>query len=530
MHEKKLLRAGLPAVALTFLALAAPARAQELSVQLVASGFAAPLWVGSPPGDFERLFVVEQNTALVRIIKNGQILPTPFLDVGTLASSGGERGLLSIAFHPDYANNGRFFIHYTDNNGDSRVVEYAVSGDPDVANPTAVQPILSLDQPFANHNGGNLVFGPDGKLYIGFGDGGSQNDPGNRAQDGTTNLGKMLRLDIDIPSPFIPADNPFVNDPNVNDEIWAIGTRNPWRYSFDGLTGDLYIGDVGQDSWEEVDFQPAASVGGENYGWRCMEGTHCTGFTGCTCNDSSLTLPIHEFGHGGGNCSVTGGFVYRGSAIPWLYGTYIFGDYCSSKIWSFRYENGQVQEFTDRTAELEPAGSLTINSITSFGQDAAGELYIVDPSGGEIYKIIASCEATSYCFANPNSTGFPAVIGNSGSLSVAANDLVLNASSCPPNQFGLFFYGPEQIDVPFGNGHLCVGPGTLGLFRLNPPLQVDSVGDAIRPVDYTVPPMNGGDGQITPGSTWNFQFWYRDPMGGGAAFNTSDARSILFCP
>ncbi len=530
MQQRTLFRAGFPAVALSFLALSAPVGAQELAAQLFASGFSAPLWVGSPPGDFERLFVCEQNSGLIKIYKNGQTLATPFLDVGSIAGSGGEQGLLSMAFHPDYPNNGRFFINYTDNSGNTKVAEYTVSANPDVADPTSVQIILTQTQPFSNHNGGNLQFGLDGKLYIGLGDGGSQFDPGNRAQDGTTNLGKMLRLDIDIPAPFIPVDNPYLSDPNINDEIWSFGLRNPWRYSFDSLTGDLYIGDVGQNSWEEVDFEPAATAGGANYGWRCMEGAHCTGLSGCTCNDAALTLPIHEFSHGGGNCSVTGGYVYRGSAIAWLQGTYIFADYCSTKIWSFRYESGQVVEFTDRTAELEPAGSPTINSITSFGQDAAGELYIVDPSGGEIYKIVAPCEATPYCAVEPNSTGFPAGIGSNGSFSITSNDLVLTAAPCPANQFGLFFYGPEQIDVPFGNGHLCVGAGALGLFRLNPPIQVSPQEDVSRPVDYTVPPMDSGAGQITVGSTWNFQFWFRDSAAGGAAFNTSNALSILFCP
>ncbi len=528
MHSKTVI-AGFPFLVPAFFALCPPAHSQQLGIELFESGFSAPLWVGSPPGDLARLFVVEQNSGLIKIIKNGQTLGTPFLDAGMIAGQGGEQGLLGMAFHPDYANNGRFFIHYTNNQGDTRVVEYAVSGNPDVANPAAVQTILSENQPFPNHNGGNLAFGLDGKLWIGLGDGGSSYDPGNRAQDGTTNLGKMLRLDIDIPSPFIPADNPFLGDPNVNDEIWALGLRNPWRYAFDRLTGDLYIGDVGQDFWEEIDFQPASSTGGENYGWRCMEASDCTGLSGCTCDHPSLTLPIREYGHGSG-CSVTGGHVYRGSALPWFDGHYIYGDYCSSRIWSFRYENGQVLDFTERTNELEPDGPLTINSITSFGEDAAGELYIVDPSGGEIWKIVAKCEIQTYCQVNTNSTGFPAIIDYLGSASLAANDLSLFASPCAYNQFGVFFYGPEQIDIPFGNGHLCVGAGGVGLFRLNPPVQVNGFGDASRDLDYTVPPMNGGAGEVTSGSTWNFQFWFRDPMAGGSAFNTSNGLSVLFCP
>jgi glucose/arabinose dehydrogenase len=530
MHLENRLAVLVPTLVASLSGLTSVASAQQLATELVVSGFSDPLWVGSPRNDFERLFVVEQNTGLILIVKDGHILATPFLDVGALAGQSSEQGLLGMAFHPDYMSNGRFFIDYTDNNGDTRVVEYAVSGNPDVANPTPVQPIFSQSQPFPNHNGGNLVFGPDGKLYIGLGDGGSSDDPGNRAQDGTTDLGKMVRLDIDIPSPFIPSDNPFLHDPNVNDEIWAIGLRNPWRYSFDRLTGDLYIGDVGQNAWEEIDYQPGSSNGGENYGWRCMEAKHCTGHSGCTCNDAAITLPIHEYARAAGNCANIGGFVYRGNAIQWFQGSYIFGDYCSSRIWSFRYVNGQVTEFVERTDELEPAGNPTINNITSFGEDAAGELYLVDPIGGDLFKIVSPCEASNYCVANSNSTGHPAVIGSSGSLSISSNDLVLNARDCPRNKFGIFFYGPAQIDIPFGNGHLCVGAGGLGIFRLDPAVQISGLGIATRPVDYTVPPSNSGPGQITPGATWNFQFWYRDPFAGGAAFNTTDGLSILFCP
>ncbi len=359
-----------------------------LTVELVASGFAAPLWVGAPDGDFDRLFVVEQNTGRIEIIRGGQVLATPFLDVGSLASEGGERGLLGLAFHPDYLGNGRFFVHYTDNNGDTRVVEYAVSADPDVADPTPVQTILAEAQPFSNHNGGNLVFGPDGMLYIALGDGGNGFDPDNRAQDGTTNLGKILRLDVDAGPPFIPGDNPFLGDPGVNDEIWAFGMRNPWRYSFDRMTGELYLGDVGQNDREEIDFQPASSAGGDNYGWRCMEGTLCTGLTGCVCNDASLVLPILEYGHSSGRCSVTGGFVYRANAIGWLQGSYFLADYCTGEIWSLRYEMGQLTEFIDRTSELDPPGAMAIDNVSSFGEDAAGELYVVDQGDGEIYKIV----------------------------------------------------------------------------------------------------------------------------------------------
>jgi hypothetical protein len=343
----------------------------------------------------------------------------------------------------------------------------------------------------------------------------------------------MLRLDVDIASPFIPADNPFVGVAGINDEIWALGLRNPWRYSFDRATGDLYIADVGQFQIEEISFQPGTSSGGENYGWRCMEGARCTGLSGCTCDDDLLTDPIYDYNHSAGRCSITGGFVYRGSAIPGLQGTYFFADYCNGDLFSFRYDStsGTISEFTDRTAELDPAGTRAINRVTSFGEDAAGELYIVDPSGGEIFKIVPSCEATNYCTVSPTSVGPGAVIGSSGSASIAVNDFGLIASFAVPNEYGLFFYGPDQIDVPFGDGRLCVGAGGVGLFRLNPPQLVSIFGDVIRPVDFTVPPAGAGAGQILPGSAWNFQFWFRDPTGpGGSGFNTSDGLNVLFCP
>ncbi len=517
---------------IAFLAFPAAAWGQQLSTEVIASGFESPLWVGSPPGDLDRLFVVEQDSGLIKIIKNGQVLATPFLNIGALASEGGEQGLLGMAFHPAFSSNERFFVHYTDVNSNTRVVEYSVSSDPDVANPTPVQTILAESQPYPNHKGGNLAFGGDGMLYIGLGDGGSASDPENRAQDGSTNLGKMLRLDVDLPPPFIPADNPFVGDPSINDEIWALGLRNPWRYSFDRLTGDLYIGDVGQGNREEIDFQPGSSAGGENYGWRCMEGSTCTGDSGCSCTDPSLELPIHEYDHSAGGCSVIGGYVYRGNALSWFQGHYLFGDFCTGQLWSFRYVGGQITELVDRTPELDPPGQAAVQSVTSFGEDAAGELYIVDFTGGEIFKVVpmTPCRITTYCVADPNSTGTAAAIGNSGSASLTNNDLVLLATSCPPGQFGVFFYGSEQIDLPFGNGHLCVAGGQIGVFRLNPPVHISGGGNASYDVDYTRPPMTSGAGRVDVGSTWNFQFWFRDPAGGGAGFDTSDALSVTFCP
>ena len=374
---------------LLFLSIITNAGALELTTELVAEGLSDPLFVTSPPGDMERLFVLEQNTARIKIIKNGEVLPTPFLDIGSLTSKGGERGLLGLAFHPKYSENGFFYVNYTDNNGDTVIARYTVSDNPDIAAPDSVLLIGHVKQPFSNHNGGMLAFGPnDGYLYIGMGDGGAGNDPGNRAQNGLDPLGKIHRIDVDNGMPFtVPQDNPFVNDPNVLDSVWALGLRNPWRFTFDSKTGDMYIGDVGQNSVEEISWQSGKSKGGENYGWRCMEGSRCTGLSGCMCNSEKLTNHIHQYTHKKGKCSITGGYVYRGSDIPELQGTYFFGDFCTGNIWSFKWDGEKITELKDRTDELKPQNSdKSINNITSFGQDARGEIYIVDMDG-DIYRI-----------------------------------------------------------------------------------------------------------------------------------------------
>ncbi len=372
------------AAALTIAGAGTSAQGQTLAVEQVASGVSGALFVTSPTGDFDRLFIVEQNSGLIRILRGGQVLPTPFLNVRSRLSVGGERGLLGLAFHPDYDNNGYFFINYTNTSGHTVVARYEVTANPDVADFNSEQIVLTINQPFSNHNGGNLQFSPvDGYLYIGMGDGGSANDPGNRAQNGMDLLGKMLRIDVDELPYTIPPDNPFVSNPNVRDEIWALGVRNPWRWSFDRANGDMYMGDVGQNVIEEVNYEPAGA-GGRNYGWRCMEGLRCTGLTGCTCNAPELTLPIHTYDHSGGRCSITGGYVYRGPSMPLLQGTYFFADYCSRNIYSFRYDGQNLTEFQERTSQL---GGGSIGSISSFGEDAAGEVYIVS-LGGTVYRIV----------------------------------------------------------------------------------------------------------------------------------------------
>ncbi len=392
----------IPALLSATALLIAPIRATAvtpLTTVRVAQGLSLPLFVTHVPGDFGRVFIVEK-TGRIKILnlQTGLVLGTAYLDVSSLISTSGERGLLGLAFHPNYASNGFFYVNYTDTSGDTVIARYTVSGSPatsNVANAGSAFIVLTIDQPFSNHNGGWLGFGPnDGYLYIAMGDGGSSCDPGQRAQDITSMLlGKMLRIDVDSGSPYgIPPDNPFVGVTG-DDEIWAYGLRNPFRCAFDSANGDLYIGDVGQGEIEEIDYQPASSAGGENYGWDCMEGSACSlassGCTpsGCTCNASGLLLPIHEYDHSEGNV-VTGGEVYRGCAVADLDGTYFFADEGSDEIWSFRVVSGVKQDFQVRTSELAPGGGLDLQTIASFGTDAFGEVYLCDLVGGEVFKIV----------------------------------------------------------------------------------------------------------------------------------------------
>jgi glucose/arabinose dehydrogenase len=348
-----------------------------LQARLVVSGLRAPLDLQSVPGDGERLYVVEQG-GRIRIVRNGQIAGT-FLDVAGRLSSGGERGLLGLAFHPQFATNRRFFVNYTNPAGDTHISEFRASS-ADAADPASERILLEVGQPFANHNGGGLAFDNPGRLLIALGDGGSGGDPLNNGQKLSTLLGKILRIDVDAGSPYgVPADNPFRATAGARAEIWAYGLRNPFRIAIDRPTGDLYIGDVGQNAVEEIDVDPGSRRGGLNYGWRITEGSRCFN-PSSGCDTSGITLPIYEYSHGDG-CSVTGGVVYRGCRVPALAGTYFFADYCSAFVRSLRFANGQATEFRDWTSGLRG-----IDSPTSFGLDAAGELYVVDQDG-EIYRL-----------------------------------------------------------------------------------------------------------------------------------------------
>jgi glucose/arabinose dehydrogenase len=349
-----------------------------LSARLVVSGLKDPLDLQVAPGDRERLYVVEQG-GRIRVVRGGQLQPAAFLNVSSRISSGGERGLLGLAFHPQFAQNRRFFVNYTDPHGDTHISEFRASS-PDAADPASERPLLFVAQPFANHNGGGLAFANDGTLLIGLGDGGSAGDPLGNGQNLGTRLGKLLRIDVDGAVPYaIPADNPFRAIAGASPEIWAYGLRNPFRFSVDRPTGDVYVGDVGQGRREEIDVLPGGR-GGENFGWNITEGTLCYNPTN-GCNTAGITMPVLDYGHSDG-CSVIGGVVYRGCRMPDLAGTYFYGDYCSGFVRSFRLANGQATALRDWTADLRG-----IESITSFGTDADGEVYVVDPDG-EVYELV----------------------------------------------------------------------------------------------------------------------------------------------
>lgn len=346
----------------------------EYTWTLVVQGLQRPVGVYSLPGD-ERLFVLEQE-GRIRLVSQGQILATPFLDIrDRVGSRASEQGLLGLAFHPHYASNGFFFVNYTDRDGNTVVSRMRVSADPQRGDPTTEKPLLYIVQPYANHNGGHIVFGPDGYLYIGTGDGGAAGDPHGNAQNLNTLLGKLLRLDVDRGDPYaIPPDNPFAQG-GGRPEIWALGLRNPWQFAFDPLNGDLYIADVGQNLWEEVDYLPAGTPGGVNLGWDYREGFHP--FEGEPPPGIQLTDPVWEYGHDQG-CSITGGVVYRGQSLPAFWGVYLFGDYCTGTVWGLlRYPDGQW-----KAQALFHTGAR----IAAFGVDGQGEVLLVDHQGA-LYRL-----------------------------------------------------------------------------------------------------------------------------------------------
>jgi glucose/arabinose dehydrogenase len=349
---------------------------QEYRWEFVANGLSSPVGLANAPDGSGRLFVIEQE-GFIRIVDDGQLFPEPFLDLrAKVGSQANEQGLLGLAFHPRYIENGYLFVNYTDKNGDTVIARFTVSSDdPNRADPESEKRLMLIKQPYGNHNGGAVAFGMDGLLYLGLGDGGSANDPQGNAQSTNTHLGKILRIDINEGEYYaIPPNNPFVNGGGLP-EIWAYGLRNPWRFSFDRLTGDMYIGDVGQNTWEEINFSPVSAPPGANFGWDYREGTHT--FEGTPPDGLNLIDPVVEYDHSQG-CSVTGGVVYRGQNLPTWQGIYLYGDFCSGKIWGLT----RIQDGSWSSKLMFETGA----NITSFGEDEAGEVYLVVREGG-IYKL-----------------------------------------------------------------------------------------------------------------------------------------------
>lgn len=353
-----------------------PASAPLSAIQLapVVTGLDQPTFLGHAFD--ERLFIVEKP-GRIQIVENGTIRDTPFLDITDRVGSGGsEQGLLSVAFHPEHASNGRFFVNYTDRNGDTVISRFQVGEDPNLADAESERILLTIAQPYGNHNGGQLQFGPDRYLYVGMGDGGSAGDPQNNGQDPTTLLGSLLRLDVDSGDDSgyaIPPDNPYVGSDSGRNEVWAFGLRNPWRFSFDRATGDLFIADVGQNMYEEVNVVPAGQPAPVNYGWNIVEGLHC--FRSDPCDQEGLYLPAVEYSHPEGGCSITGGYVYRGELFPTLTGNYFYGDFCTGMVWSYLPAEGEPHLVTE-----------VQGNITSFGEDLAGEIYLLTQQG-QVYQI-----------------------------------------------------------------------------------------------------------------------------------------------
>ena len=435
----------------------------RIQLQQFATGYSSPVDIAQC-GD-NRLFIVERRGVIKVIDTLGAQQSTPFLSITSLVTQGGgEQGLLGLAFHPDFKNNGYFYVNYIRTNQNTRISRFSVMpGDSTIADPNSEAVMLDIVQPFSNHNGGCLKFGPDGYLYIGMGDGGSAGDPGNRSQNGMQLLGKMLRIDVnyaEAPYYQVPADNPFVNNASFLPEIWSLGLRNPWRFSFDRLNGDMWIGDVGQGLWEEIDHEPA-NTGGRNYGWRCYEGNHT--YTSSGCGDPSLYTPAaFEYGHGaGGGCSVTGGFVYRGSKYADLYGKYIFVDYCTGRWWT-------VTPKADGTYASSVLATITSFEYSSLGEDAAGELYVAGLGSGKIFKINELCSNFNIAASSTDATC--ASLADGSAEVVVTGGLAPLMISWTGNVGGtnLENIGPGTYEVTVKDANQCTRKDTVVVNEISP--------------------------------------------------------------
>lgn len=477
----------------------------QLATTRVTTGVFKPTYITYLPGDNDRLFLLEQ-AGLIRIIKNGTLQSRVFLDIQSIVNDGGdEQGLLGLAFDPDYATNKHFFVYYTGGSGSGTSVirRFTVSSDPDSADVNSGVQVMVVTQLAGqlNHKGGTLLFDPQGYLRLGLGDGGGGGDPGENGQDGLELLGKILRIDPDgddfpgdpLQNYAIPPTNPFLSDPGVRDEIWALGMRNPYRWTFDRLTGEMYIADVGQFTWEEIDYEPAGFAGGRNYGWDLMEGFHCfEPMIDCDDGDPVLTYPIYEYSSAlGGNCSITGGVVYRGTQLPAIQGRYFFADYCSNQVWNILVSGGTVADTDTLTTQISPSlDGFIVNTIVGIGEGNDGELYFIDRGStasptGQIFKLVkdpdfvgvdveqpVASAALELSRVNPNpfrnATSFDVQMSHAGNLEVgvytAAGQLLrrIHSGSIAAGRHAFTWDGTSEKSVPAVAGVYFIRAEGLG--------------------------------------------------------------------
>ena len=518
----------------TLLLLASPSLAQILVAGApVAIVPQRPVTLAAEPGNPNRMYA-PNKLGRVYLIENGVLNSTPFMDLSGQVNETGESGMLGMALHPDFANNGKFYLSYCTGMGmgDSIISQFTVSaGNPNLGDPASEQIVFGpIAQTTDGHKSGDLHFGPDGMLYYSLGDGWAGGlNVDQRAQDISDPRGSILRFDVDLPFPHVPADNPFVGTPNADELIWVFGFRNPWRFGVDSLTGDLLIGDVGQSAFEELNWVPGSSLGSPlnqmNFGWPCMEGPACYGAApvGCNCTTPAFRDPVVAYTHSSG-CVVIAGTTYRGSAIPALYGYHVYSDFCTGRIWAKEIVDGVVVNEVDLSSQFNP-----MSGVVALTADSDGELYIIQHYSGQITKIVPDCGGINYCLANANSTGSTGKIVMQGSSSVAANNFVMTGYDLPPAQFAYIITSQTQgffANVGNSQGNLCI-QGNIGRFNSQVGA-IDPQGVFSRILDLGAFPTNPAVA-VAPGDTWNFQVWHRD-LNPFSTSNFTEGLTVVFCP
>lgn len=493
--------------------------------------------IRSIPGG--EIVYVAERAGRIRLVRDGLVDAQPFVDVGDLLETTGNVGLRCFAFHPDYAFNGYVYLWFDAPNGTVGVDGVLIRITRDAANPdrldrTTEVELLRVPQDGRTHGGGAIQFDDQGMLLLGIGDGSEGGDQFCRAQDRSNLLGSIIRLDVDGGVPYaIPSDNPFRQMPGVRSEIYHYGFRHPWKWVIDPVDGSMWIADVGHFQREEIDYAPPGAAG-LNFGWSVREGTQC--FTNIPCNaslppcgSSIYTAPVHEFDHNG-NCSVTGGDVYRGGDIPWLDGRYVYSDFCSNRVWSIAIDpvTGASDVIEHSMSIFPMEGVFTLTS--AIGVDPNGELLFADYADGEIYRLAPQESVVATCPGEPNGTGVGATLTAAGTTSLSNNDLVFHVEDAPPFSLGVLFYGPEPTIFPWANGVRCVDGGNGTLLRVK--FDVSSAaGDMLYPVDLQDEPFSLQAGRVQIGTTMYFQAWYRDISGPlGLGTNFSSALSVRFRP